>query len=205
MNGAWKRTRPCSVSSAERGSCAVHGRSGARSTAPPTFEGSSRPRSRGRLSVQHKGIDVTQFAAQRAGDGVGWTMTTEAMTLLIDEIARLREDLAMLTGQGLEEGVVRLPVANAARRLGTLTQVLETADIARDDGCVAIGRRATLRDEQGGSISCAIVFPGDGDPANGWISADSPLGSAILGARPGETVRVEAPAGTWRATVLSVD
>jgi transcription elongation GreA/GreB family factor len=131
-------------------------------------------------------------------------MTSDAITLLIDEIARLRQDLVALTGGGLEEGIVRLPVANAERRLQTLTQVLDAADVVEDEECVAIGRRVTLHDDDGERMSCAVVFPGDGDPANGWIGADSPLGAAILGARPGETCHVRAPAGDWRVTVVSV-
>jgi transcription elongation factor GreA len=131
-------------------------------------------------------------------------MTQEAITHLVDEVARLRQDLVALTGRGLEEGIVRLPVANAERRLHTLTQVLGSADVVDDEACVAIGRRVTLHDEDGERISCAIVFPGDGDPTNGWIGADSPLGAAILGARPGDTCDVDAPAGAWRVTVISV-
>jgi len=132
-------------------------------------------------------------------------MTREAIILLAGEVARLREDLVALTGRGLEEGIVRLPVANAERRLQTLTDVLGAAEVTGDAQCVAIGRRVSLRDDDGEPISCAIVFPGDGDPSNGWISADSPLGSAVLGARPGDACRVDAPAGSWSVTVVGVE
>ena len=53
-------------------------------------------------------------------------------------------------------------------------------------------------------MSYTIVFPGDGDPSRGWVSADSPLGSAVLGARAGESVHVAAPVGRWRVTVVAV-
>jgi transcription elongation GreA/GreB family factor len=49
------------------------------------------------------------------------------------------------------------------------------------------------------------VFPGGGDPAQGWISADSPLGSAILGCMPGDRVDVTAPAGPRVVTMVSVE
>ena len=46
-------------------------------------------------------------------------MTGEAWERLVDEIAQLRADLASLAGQGLEEGIVRLPLAQASRPLDT--------------------------------------------------------------------------------------
>jgi transcription elongation factor GreA len=134
-----------------------------------------------------------------------WPLTSDARSQLIDEIARLRQDIASLTGQGLEEGIVRLPVAIAARRLETLKGVLDRCDIVDDTPCAAIGRRATLRDHDGEPMSYEIVFPGDGDPSRGAVSADSPLGQAILRARAGDIVEVSAPAGSWSVTVVSVD
>jgi transcription elongation GreA/GreB family factor len=52
--------------------------------------------------------------------------------------------------------------------------------------------------------SYSIVYPGAGDPARSCISADSPLGAALLGARPGATVEVAAPGGSWSAVVLGI-
>jgi transcription elongation factor GreA len=122
----------------------------------------------------------------------------------VDEIARLRQEHSSLTGAGLEEGIVQLPVARVSRRLDTLSHVLDGARDA-DPTCVAIGRRATLRDESGEVMCYWIVLPGDGDPDQGWISADSPLGSAVLGATAGAVVHVEAPAGRWSVAVVAVD
>ena len=116
-----------------------------------------------------------------------WPMTREACDRLIDQIARLRQELTELTGRGLEEGIIRLSFATAARRLETLISVLDCADVT-DTPCAAIGRRATLGDEDGQAMEYRIVFPGDGDPSDGSISADSPLGRALLGARPGDLV-----------------
>jgi transcription elongation GreA/GreB family factor len=44
-------------------------------------------------------------------------------------------------------------------------------------------------------MSYDIGFPGDGDADEGYISADSSLGSAILGSQVGDVVDVSAPAG----------
>jgi transcription elongation GreA/GreB family factor len=68
-----------------------------------------------------------------------------------------------------------------------------------------IGRRVTLLEEDGDSVTYGLVFPGDGDPIQGWISADSPLGAAVLGCAPGDRVEVDAPVGRRVVTVLSVE
>ena len=68
-----------------------------------------------------------------------------------------------------------------------------------------IGRRITVLEPEGASVTYTLVFPGDGDPAQGWISADSPLGSAVLGCEPGDRAEVIAPAGRRIVTVLSVE
>lgn len=147
---------------------------------------------------------MSTTAVARSESAQAWPLTKEALERLVDEIAQLRQDLSSLTGQGLEEGIVRLPVTLAARRLETLHRVLERAEVVSDSACATIGRQALLRDESGEHMTYWIVFPGDGDPAQGWISADSPLGTAILGAKAGDVVEVDAPNGTWFATVVSV-
>ena len=134
-----------------------------------------------------------------------WPLTPEAREHLIDEIARLRLELSSLAGMGFEEGIVQLPVSRTARRLEILGRVLQAAVVDGDTSCAAIGRRATLRDGTGEAMCYWIVLPGDGDPEQGWISADSPLGTAVLGAKPGDVVQVDAPAGRWSVTIVAVD
>jgi transcription elongation GreA/GreB family factor len=148
---------------------------------------------------------MPDIAAQTIEKTRPWPLTSAARSKLIDDIARMREDLTSLTGQGLEEGIVRLPVALTERRLETLEEVLARAEIVDGIRCVAIGRRATLCEDGGDSMTYEIVLPGDGNPSKGCISADSPLGEAILGARPGDVVEVAAPAGRWSVTLVSID
>lgn len=49
-----------------------------------------------------------------------------------------------------------------------------------------------------------IVGSNEANPMSGLISNESPLGSAFLGARAGETVTVETPAGKMSYKILSV-
>ena len=133
-----------------------------------------------------------------------WPMTGEAWLTLVDELERLRADAFSLTGE-LADGVVDLAVVKASRRLEVLSAVRDAADRIHEPDLVVIGRRVTIREPEGESVSYVLVFPGDGDPARGWISADSPLGSAVLGCEPGDKVEVRAPAGQRVVTVLSVE
>lgn len=131
-------------------------------------------------------------------------MTREAWFTLVDEVGRLRTDLASPAGDQAV-GVVDLAVFKAERRLKVLSAVLDTAERIHGPSAAVIGRRVTVLEAEGESVTYTLAFPGDGDPAKGWISADSPLGSAVLGCLPGDNVEVAAPAGRRVVTVLSVE
>jgi transcription elongation GreA/GreB family factor len=131
-------------------------------------------------------------------------MTGEAWLALVDELRCLRTDVASLAGEPAE-GVVDLAVVTAARRLEVLSAVHDAAERIHEPERAVIGRRVTLLEPEGDSVTYALVFPGDGDPTQGWISADSPLGSAVLGCLPGDRVEVAAPAGRRVVTLLSVE
>jgi transcription elongation factor GreA len=147
---------------------------------------------------------MTQLAIRRPSSRQRWPMTHEAWLSLVDELGRLRADVAALAAEQAD-GVVDFTVIKAARRLDMLTAVLDAAEPIHEPEPAVIGRRVTVLEPEGESATYRLVFPGDGDPNQGWISADSPLGSAILGCGAGETVEVAAPAGPRVVTVLSVE
>ena len=135
-----------------------------------------------------------------------WPMTAEAWHTLVDELGRLRADVVTLAGASSpHDGVVHFPAFKATRRLEILSAVLDASERVNESDRAVIGRRVTLLEAEGESVSYALVFPGDGDPAQGWISADSPLGTAVLGCGPGDSVEVLAPAGRRTVTVLSIE
>jgi transcription elongation factor GreA len=74
-----------------------------------------------------------------------------------------------------------------------------------EPGVAVIGRRVTIRDIDGIESTYSLVLPGDGDPMQGWVSSDSPLGAALTGRRAADEVDVVAPAGSWRATIVAVE
>jgi transcription elongation GreA/GreB family factor len=89
--------------------------------------------------------------------------------------------------------------------LDVLSAVLDASEKVDEPDRAVIGRRVTLLEEEGHSVTYALVFPGDGDPVQGWIGADSPLGAAVMGCTPGDTAEVDAPVGRRVVTVLSVE
>ena len=76
---------------------------------------------------------------------------------------------------------------------------------AENDGEVDIGERVALRNTLTGDVrEYRIVGTGEGDPVNGDISHESPVGSALLGRRVGDVVEVAVPRGFLRLEVLNV-
>jgi len=149
-------------------------------------------------------LTMTELAIRPPSDQQRWPMTREAWLTLIDEVRRLRTDVVSPAVE-LAHGVVDLEVVRAARRLDVLAVVLDAAEQIHEPARAVIGRGITVLEPEGESANYTLVYPGDGDPAKGWISADSPLGAAVLGRQPGDRVEVAAPAGPRVVTVLSVD
>ncbi len=98
----------------------------------------------------------------------------------------------------------RRPDRDLGRRLDTIRYVLETGSIVEEVDVAVIGRRVTWREPDGSTVTASLVIPGDGDPRQGWISVDSPLGAALVGAAPGDHVTVHAPAGDRLIAVEAV-
>ena len=142
-------------------------------------------------------------------------MTASAFHELEAEIEQLAASLLDARTAALEAtngGDQEAPTVSVSGEIHVLTQrrdalrsALGAAVVAVDDGTVVVGSRVTVRDAEGEADSYVVVPPGTGDPQAGRISADSPLGAALLGRRAGEEVDVQAPAGAWRAKIVAVD
>jgi transcription elongation factor GreA len=66
-----------------------------------------------------------------------------------------------------------------------------------------IGSRVRLGDADG--VEEYVIAPErEGDPTAGRISADSPLGRAVLGHQAGERLQVRTPGGVRKVQVLEV-
>jgi transcription elongation GreA/GreB family factor len=74
--------------------------------------------------------------------------------------------------------------------------IVDEAAVARDT--VGVGTTVEIEDEQGERMQVEIS-------SVGGVSPDSPVGRALLGKKAGDEVVVDAPRGSWRARILSVD
>jgi transcription elongation factor GreA len=93
-------------------------------------------------------------------------------------------------------------------RILTLEAMLRNARVidnhqVRSD-VVSIGSTLKIVDEQGEELTFTIVGSPEADPAHDKISNESPVGRAVLGKRKGETVTVQAPAGTIKYTIKGI-
>ena len=95
-------------------------------------------------------------------------------------------------------------------RIAELEDVLQHAVIVDEanapSNVVTIGCRVTVTDTNGNELPAfKIVGSQEADPMNGIISEESPFGKALLGAKEGDTVTVEAPRGAIVYTVKKIE
>ena len=95
-----------------------------------------------------------------------------------------------------EQGFLERRITILRHRLQRAVLVDEAAAAA--SGEVAVGSRVAIeRVDDGERMEVEIS-------SVGGVSPDSPLGKALIGAKPGDEVEVEAPRGAWNARVVSV-
>jgi transcription elongation factor GreA len=87
-------------------------------------------------------------------------------------------------------------------RIRTLRHRLDNARIVEEASGeeVGIGSVVLIVDEGREEMTVEISAVG----GSGTVSPTSPLGSALLGCKSGDTVDVQAPRGAWRATIKSI-
>jgi transcription elongation factor GreA len=157
-------------------------------------------------------------------------MSDAANMVTADGLQELHSELAILEGDGRREIAGRI---KTAREWGDLKENSEYHDakneqahletkIARlreriagavvvDEGAatpaglVGFGCTVSVRDQSGAEQTWRIVSSHDAAPAEGKLSAESPVAVALLGRRTGDKASVALPRGTRELTILSVD
>jgi transcription elongation factor GreA len=71
-------------------------------------------------------------------------------------------------------------------------------------GTVGFGSTVVVREQDGSERSWTIVSSRDAAPADGRLSADSPVAGALLGRATGDQVSVSLPRGTRTMTVVRI-
>jgi transcription elongation factor GreA len=146
----------------------------------------------------------------------------EGEQLTAKQADALRDELAGLEGPRREEVVAAIKKArefgdlsenfeyHAAKneqglleaRIRTLRARLDGAVIVEEasSDAVGVGSVIDVEDDAGQTMTVEISAVGGA----GTVSPTSPLGSALLGRKVGESVDVDAPRGAWRATVKRI-
>ena len=70
---------------------------------------------------------------------------------------------------------------------------------------VSIGNKVTISEVNGEPETYTLVGAQEADPRNGMISNESPIGSALLGRKSGDEVKVETPGGQIVFSVLKIE
>ncbi|MFL5688724.1 MAG: GreA/GreB family elongation factor [Chloroflexota bacterium] len=149
---------------------------------------------------------MNELAIRQPSPQRPWPMTNEAWLTLVDEVGRLRAERAGSAAPSVrDDGLVHLQAFNAVRRLDLLSAVLDASERVDEADLAVIGRRVTVLEDEGDSVTYELALPGEGDPDRGSVSADSPLGAALLGCTASASVEVDAPLGRRRVTVLSIE
>lgn len=94
-------------------------------------------------------------------------------------------------------------------RISELEEILKNAEVAAEgsgSGAVFIGATVRIMDlEDNEEETVHIVGSNEANSREGKISNESPLGKALIGAREGDEVSVEAPAGVFKYRVLGIE
>jgi transcription elongation factor GreA len=93
-------------------------------------------------------------------------------------------------------------------RIQDLEILLANARVIEDTSnkeVVQVGAKVTIQEEGSDAEMYTIVGPAEADPRNGRVSNESPLGRALMDHRAGDTVRVDAPGGSFTVQVLKVE
>lgn len=93
-------------------------------------------------------------------------------------------------------------------RIEEIELILKNSEIVEESGDISrvfIGSVVTVLDvDEDDEYDVALVGSNEANSLQNKISNESPLGAALLGARVGDEVKVEAPAGVFTYKVLNI-
>ncbi len=157
-------------------------------------------------------------------------MATKEVLLTYEGLKTLEEELELLKGSKRREVAEKIRQAlsfgdisenneyDEAKneqaaieiRIMKLDQMLKNAKIIDEDevktDAVSIGCKVNIQDMETKEIEeYTLVGSTEADPSKAKISNESPVGKALMGAKKGETITVNVPAGQLRLKVLGID
>ena len=99
--------------------------------------------------------------------------------------------------------------ARVEAEITRLQATIRTATIVADDEIsterVSVGTVVRVKDQDDGeTYDYAIVGANEADPMENKISNESPVGAGLIGAKKGQVVQIQVPAGILKYKVLSI-
>ncbi len=172
---------------------------------------------------------VIIFYYRRSGETEGEIHMAKPITLTTEGLKKLENEYETLTTITRKEVAEKIKVARSfgdlsenseydeakneqakvEARINELEAMLKNYTIidegAIDGTKVHLGSKVKVRDlEMKEELEYTIVGSAEADPMNGTISDESPVGKALIGAKVGQTVVAEAPAGEIKFKVISI-
>lgn len=146
--------------------------------------------------------------------------------LTLEGLEKLKKELETLVNQRRKEVIERIQEAVAhgdlsenadyaqakeeqafiEGRIQELEEIIKNAEIIKsngDRGVVSVGSTVKLH-ANGQEKNYTIVGSNEANPAQGRISNESLVGQKLLGAKPGDKVEVETPAGKIEYEIMEI-
>ena len=142
---------------------------------------------------------------QKLQDELDYLRTTKRQEVA----ARLHE--AMEGGELIEDAeyeAAKNEQAFVEGRIQELEILLANArviDENKKNDIAQVGAKVTVQEDGSDPELYTIVGPAEANPREGLISNESPLGRALIGHRESDTVRVDAPAGSFKVKIIKVE
>ncbi len=149
-------------------------------------------------------------------------LTEEGLRALEDELQDLkvnrRKEVAQKIKEAREQGdlsenaeydAAKEEQRDIELRIEEIDKILKNAELVTDDdvdsSVINIGCKVTIRDmEFKEDLEYKIVGSTEANSLKGKISNESPVGKALIGAKKGQTVTVETPAGMLKYKILEI-
>jgi len=150
-------------------------------------------------------------------------LTYEGLRQLEDELHDLKVNQRRLVAQKIKEAREQGDLSENAEydaakdeqrdieaRIEEIDKILKNAEVVVEDevdvNVINIGCRIRILDmEYDEELEYKLVGSTEANSLRGKISNESPLGSALIGAKVGDIVSVEAHAGTMQYKILKID
>ncbi|MBQ3278796.1 MAG: transcription elongation factor GreA [Clostridia bacterium] len=156
--------------------------------------------------ADEKGVILTESGLKKLEEELDYLVSVRR-----NEIS---EQIAVARGFGdlsenAEYDEAKKEQAKVENEITRLQQTIRTATVVADDEIstdrVNIGTVVSVKDlEDGETYEYAIVGANEADPTEDRISNESPVGAGLIGAKKGQTVTIQIPAGELKYKILSI-